>query len=207
MTMALCVKLVVNIDATVSVRLLHPNHAEILDNFSTWARHGESLFGSKNAFSHDRTDEREFGQQTLEKYYGKRTINKKGNRDSSQWTNKFGEAGVKVALETVLGRELVEQPRFSGCRPDLFDPQEDTIYEVKTQSYTIPGTAGEKIFAVPFKYKKLGKKIVVILAGSLETMYHHLIFPETEDHHHSVRILNECRTTICRASDLIAKIH
>lgn len=199
---------VINDNQSVSLRLVDACNAQFLEHFSTWSRHGGSLFGKKNEFGHTKQDEIQFGQDALERYTGKRIYNQKKKTESTQWTTKFGELGIKLVLELGLGRSLEYQSSTKGCRPDLYDPKEDTFYEVKTQSYSIPGTAGEKIFAVPFKYKKLGKKVVVVLAGSLETKYRGLLSQETKDDADTVKILKEhCNTMFCGASDLVARLH
>lgn len=199
--------LVVMGDGTVGVRFLDSRTAKFLSDFTTWTRYGMTLFGPKNVFQNKKTDEREFGQNALERYTGSRVLNKKKNTDSNQWTTRFGELGSKVLLELFSGQSLVNQATFGDRRPDLYDPTEDVLYEVKAQSFSVPGTAGDKVYAVPFKYKKLGKKMVTILVGSLEEKYKHLIQPETEDDIHTVNMLRDmCNTRFYGANQLLAKI-
>lgn len=191
----------------VRVVLFTDRAMSLVSDFASWSRNGETLFGTRNVFDHTKEDEREFGQSALERYTGSRVMNQTKNIESNQWTTKFGELGAKVVMQAVLGRTLTSKVSFGPCCPDLYDPASDTCYEVKTQSYSVPGTAGEKIYAVPFKYKKLGKKVVTILAGSLESKYKGLIYPDTDDEKHTVSMLRDmCNTTFVGASQLVSKV-
>lgn len=202
------VRFVVNDDDSVAVRILmNEKDTRFLNDFATWTRNGKTLFGSKNVFEHKKSDEREFGQSALERYTGSRVINKEKNTDSNQWTTQFGEYGSQILLELIFGRKLVSQKTFGSRRPDLYDPVERVVYEVKTQSFSVTGTAGDKVYSVPFKYKRLGKKVVTVLVGSLEDKYKHLIMPETEDDMDTVNMLRDkCNARFCGASQLLAKI-
>lgn len=190
----------------VAVRLMTEKEYGFWNDFVSWTRHGQSLFGPKNIYGYSTTDEREFGQGAIERYTGSRIINKIKKCDSNQWTTKFGELGVQMMLETILGRKLSTQVRFGSYRPDLYDPDTDTCYEVKTQTFSVSGTAGHKIFAVPHMYQELGKKIVLVLVGSLETnpKYKGLIHPKTQYNKKSIDFFHSCNTHVKGVLQLIS---
>ena len=86
-----------------------------------------------------------------------------------QWYMKASEFFVKRALE-IMGEKVWSPKTIKGFRPDL--ETKDTIYEVKSRSYSVPGTAGEKILGTPCKYSKVpklyGKKLEIVLIGYQE---------------------------------------
>lgn len=57
-----------------------------------------------------------------------------------------------------------------GHRPDL--ETGDTIWEVKCRTWTTPGTAGDKVIGVPWKYaaapRLYGKPLRIVLCGYQE---------------------------------------
>jgi hypothetical protein len=73
------------------------------------------------------------------------------SKDTVQYTTVLGERIVQEAL-TILN----ENPRretINGLKPDWVC--NNAIYEVKTRTWNTPGTAGEKVLGVPFKYAEL----------------------------------------------------
>ena len=85
----------------------------------------------------------------LEKLWGNRMINQSGN---NQWTTLLGEGLVKQTLER-RGINTWKPKRINKYSPDL--ETEDAIIEVKTRNWTTSGTAGEKVFGVPYKYSDI----------------------------------------------------
>ena len=90
-----------------------------------------------------------------EKKWGNKMI---GQTNNCQWTTKLGEYLVH---DTLL--KLGENPRnvenidgnIDGFKPDW--ETDHAIYEVKTSSYHVNGTAGEKTLATPIKYQDIPK--------------------------------------------------
>lgn len=100
-----------------------------------------------------------------EKNWGTNIIGKNTN----QWTNMLGELLVKELLEKQ--GYLVYRPKMKkNYKPDW--ETNDTIWEVKTRSYTVPGTAGEKILGCPFKYAEIPeiyeKPLNIVVVGYQE---------------------------------------
>ena len=109
-----------------------------------------------------------------EKAWGCNIINGviKTQSPKGQWSGVFGE---KILEEIFLlqGKESWKITKFN--KKSREEPDRETyefLYEVKTQSYNTPGTAGEKIFAVPFKYAELpivyGKPLKIVCFGGAE---------------------------------------
>lgn len=88
--------------------------------------------------------------------------------DSKMWS---GIAGEFIVQQLLGGAEKCWRPKsYKGMKPDL-----ETLYgliEVKTRNWTTPGTAGEKIFAVPHKYRNIvldkQKPLYIILVAYQE---------------------------------------
>tara|TARA_Y100000385_G_C13031628_1_gene611019 strand:+ start:654 stop:1193 length:540 start_codon:yes stop_codon:yes gene_type:complete len=104
--------------------------------------------------------------QLLEKKWGNEMINQ---TDNGQWTTKLGEQLVKEVLEN-KGETVIRPISKNGYRPDW--ETKSHIVEVKTRCWTCPGTAGEKILGVPWKYsdipKLYGKPLMIICVGYQE---------------------------------------
>jgi len=101
--------------------------------------------------------------------------------------NEWGCALVKTyspkskAWSGALGEQLIRElypdgwkpVKLGGFRPDW--ETKDYIIEVKTQSWFTPGTAGEKIFGVPVKYRNIPdlykKPLVVVCFGKAESIW------------------------------------
>jgi hypothetical protein len=107
----------------------------------------------------------------LEDEWGRNTL--KNRRPDlkldKQWTNKFGEY-ICEELFTLLGHTVNVPVAMNNLKPDL--ETENTIIEVKTQTYFTSGTAGEKILGCPFKYVDIPslyeKKLVIVCLGGAE---------------------------------------
>jgi hypothetical protein len=88
-----------------------------------------------------------------------------------QWTNKFGEH-LSEEIYTLLGKTVSKPVKKEGKQPD--SETEDSIIEVKAQTYFTTGTAGEKIMGVPFKYAEIprlySKPLSIICIGAAEKL-------------------------------------
>ena len=86
-----------------------------------------------------------------------------------QWTNKFGEH-ICEELCILMGKEFKKPATMNHHIPDI--ETEDTIFEVKSQTFNTTGTAGEKILGTPFKYAEVpqlyGKKLIILCLGGAE---------------------------------------
>lgn len=99
-----------------------------------------------------------------------------GTEDGGQWTTIFCENLVKEALEK-LKRKNVRSitSKKSSLRDIDYKPDlecDDYVYEVKGRSWTMTGTAGEKILGVPLKYGEVPrlyhKPLKIVLIGYQE---------------------------------------
>jgi len=88
-------------------------------------------------------------QQKEEKEWGNKMINK---TDCKQWTTLLGENLVKDIL--IMNGENPRKPETkNNFRPDW--ETDDYIYEVKTSSWEVDGTAGEKVLGTWIKYQDI----------------------------------------------------
>lgn len=99
-----------------------------------------------------------------------------GTIDGGQWTTTFCQNLVKEALEK-LGRSNVRKTikKKASLKEKTYDPDiecDDFVYEVKGRSWTMSGTAGEKILGVPLKYGEVPrlyeKPLKIVLIGYQE---------------------------------------
>ena len=108
-----------------------------------------------------KSQENEWGRALVEPYRPK-------NSKANAWSG-------------VLGEQLIREVYPDGWTPaklDGFKPDwetKDCIIEVKTQSWFTPGTAGEKIFGVPIKYRNVpalyNKPLVIVCFGRAESIW------------------------------------
>jgi len=86
-----------------------------------------------------------------------------------QWTNKFGEHLAEELL-ILAGKEPRKPEKKVHLQPDL--EVEDTIVEVKAETYFTEGTASEKILGTPFKYAEVpllyNKPLKILCMGGAE---------------------------------------
>ena len=86
-----------------------------------------------------------------EREWGNKMI---GQTDNGQWTTKLGEGLVYDVLE-VLDKNPRKVECMKGLQPDW---ETDThMYEVKTSSWHVAGTAGEKVLGTFIKYQDIPK--------------------------------------------------
>jgi hypothetical protein len=91
--------------------------------------------------------------------------------EKKQWTGPVGEHLCKE-LYLLQGKEICKPKKQQHFQPDL--ETDDAVLEVKTQTFFTTGTAGEKIFGVPFKYADVpglyGKPLHIICLAGAEKM-------------------------------------
>ena len=83
--------------------------------------------------------------------------NKWGNlifktKNKTQWSSKIGEFIVSECL-LQKGIQVYKPEIINHYRPDL--ETNKFIYEIKTRNWTTVGTAGEKVYGVPYKYSDI----------------------------------------------------
>lgn len=86
-----------------------------------------------------------------EKQWGQSII----GSDTNQWTTKLGESILHdiLSLQNKNPTKIKNKQRGeNGKRLDPDRDADDGLYENKTRTYTISGTAGEKILGTPLKY-------------------------------------------------------
>lgn len=93
-----------------------------------------------------------------------------GNSTTVQWTTRLGENLVKDVFQKILNQDIWRPKQMNGFKPDF--ETNKFIIEVKTRNWTTPGTAGEKVLGVPYKYSKVpklyGKPLLIVLVGYQE---------------------------------------
>lgn len=87
--------------------------------------------------------------QDLEKQWGNNIIN---SFDNINWSSEIGENIVHDVL--LKNGEHPFKPKKVSCY-NLDWETDKYIYEVKTSSWTIPGTAGEKVLGTMYKYSDI----------------------------------------------------
>lgn len=89
-------------------------------------------------------------------------------RDTAMWTGTLGQRLIQEAFP-----EGWKPLKRNGHEPDWETSQ--YVYEVKTQTWLTPGTAGEKILGVPVKYRNVpalyGKPLRIVLFACAERLW------------------------------------
>lgn len=146
-----------------------------------------------------------------EKEWGNMINNKLFNKTSNtvNWTTILGEYLVKKTLEDA-GQKVTKPKSINGYKPDW--ETEEYIYEVKTRNWTTTGTAGEKVFGVPYKYSDIprlyGKplKIVCVAYQEYELQYSNTkIFGDdiSDEKKEMLALFEKFNITFIRFSELI----
>lgn len=125
------------------------------------------IFGKKKF--KDQHEEKKWGLNILQQYFNE-------SKNTNQWTTSLGEHLVEEYYKQYEPEECIrrlskEERRSIGNKnPDFIT--KNLIVEVKTRTYKITGTAGDKIYAVPFLYShipsKLNRKLKIVLVGYQE---------------------------------------
>lgn len=104
--------------------------------------------------------------QHREKIWGNKMTEQTNN---GQWTTKLGEWIVREVLER-SGEKVWRPVSKNGMRPDW--ETDKNIWEVKTRSWSVSGTAGEKILGTPWKYADVprlyGKPLKIVCVAYQE---------------------------------------
>ena len=99
----------------------------------------------------------------------KKWITKHFDIKHSCWSGKLGEDLVEHMLFVKKG-SVWKPERTNGIQPDW--ETRDAVWEVKTRNWSVPGTAGEKILGVPYKYSDVpelyGKPLKIVCVGYQE---------------------------------------
>lgn len=124
-----------------------------------------------------------------------------------QWTSRFGEELVRHLL-IEQGHDVSKPKIIEGMLLDL--ETKDAFYEVKTRAYS----AGEKIFATPYKYCKIyaltGKLVHIVLVGNQEVEGRHkfhLDHPSDDQQRFLIFINNEYHIQYVFCSSLLLPHH
>jgi hypothetical protein len=111
-------------------------------------------------------------KQTKEHNWGchYRNIIMKDDKKTNQWTTVVGEHFVKDIL-IILGHQVILKPsKKESKQPDIITDK--SVYEVKSRTWGTTGTAGEKIYGVPWKYcdipRLFGKPLYIVLVAAQE---------------------------------------
>jgi len=115
----------------------------------------------------------------------------KANQEEKRWGNKMIGQESNGNWTTLLGENLVRDilakkglnPR-KPAKKSHYQPDWETdhyIWEVKTRNWTTSGTAGEKVFGVPYKYSDVpilyGKQLRIVCVAYQE---HELTYGNTK---------------------------
>tara|TARA_X000000950_G_scaffold162290_2_gene198425 strand:- start:979 stop:1566 length:588 start_codon:yes stop_codon:yes gene_type:complete len=103
-----------------------------------------------------KTSEKTVGEQRKDKMQEEKDWGNKmiGQKDNKQWTTKLGEKLVYDILY-LRGENPKKIQRKGGFEPDW--ETDNFIYEVKTSSWWVGGTAGEKVLGTMIKYQDIPK--------------------------------------------------
>ena len=110
-----------------------------------------------------------------EKRWGNSMI---GQETNCNWTTLLGENLVRDVLAK-MGMNPRRPEKKSHYQPDW--ETDNYIWEVKTRNWTTTGTAGEKVFGVPYKYSDVpilyGKQLRIVCVAYQE---HELTYGNTK---------------------------
>lgn len=114
--------------------------------------------------------EKEWGNSKLVLYFPNLY---KNDKLVKQWTTKLGEEIVKnILYRKGLNPRRPKKIKINNIGYCLDWETDNNIWEVKTRNYSTPGTVGEKIFGVVWKYgmlpKYTNKKLYIVLVGYQE---------------------------------------
>ena len=97
-----------------------------------------------------------------------------------QSKNRYGHIGEFLFELYLQSRNISysKKPNYEGLEPDF--ETDNYFYEIKTRRYNMSGTAGEKIPAVPFKYRNLSiiKPTIIVLIAYQEVEMSILFKPD-----------------------------
>jgi hypothetical protein len=130
-----------------------------------------------------------------EKEWGNKMIGQKAN---GNWTTRLGEDLVRDTLE-VMGVNPRKPKTIGGYSPDW--ETDDAIWEVKTRSWTVSGTAGEKVLGTFYKYSDIpelyGKPLKIVC----------LAYQEWELSHGTTRLFGKVSPQKQAILDVVKKLN
>lgn len=138
-----------------------------------------------------------------------RTYLVKTGQETNQWTTVVGEYLVREVLER-LGKHPVRPVVKNGYQPDW--ETEDAIWEVKTRTWSTPGSAGEKILGTAYKYapavRLFNKPLRIVCIGyqEYEADKWSLFSPVHTEHLMIRQMWRALKIDYMRFSDLIAPL-
>ena len=132
-------------------------------------------------------------------------------QNNTQWTTKLGENLVFDILD-ILGENPRKPQKINGQLPDW--ETDKNIYEVKTRNWTTPGSIGDKVIGVPYKYSDIpetyGKPLKIILVAYQEYEFTHgriKIFDEVSDlQKEQLKLWKKQNIEFIKFSDLVTSI-
>jgi hypothetical protein len=142
------------------------SHLSWLQQVITWAT-DTTLFTPNLTSGPGFTKAQRAEMMQQERQWGNRMLEQESK--TGNWTTQVGEKAVKLALEA-QGRSVTKPERRHGFQPDW--ETQDAIWEVKTRTWTVSGTAGEKILGTPYKYAAIprlyGKPLKIVCVAYQE---------------------------------------
>jgi hypothetical protein len=165
----------------------------------------------------NKATERTHVENWMTTYFGK---NIQGNKS---WTTPISEALVFRYFELrnkpntfTLERNLTYKVGKKLLKPDLTIRHNTTdlidIYDVKCQSYTIDGTAHEKVLCTMYKYLPILdndtciNSLNIILVGKIEKLENYLINPQSTTQKAIIDLLKSKRANIMNFSDMVSQL-
>jgi DNA adenine methylase len=136
----------------------------------------------QNIWNHQNQSDKKMA--IYEKEWSKKLFHKYNMKWSIQWTTILGEKLTFLQLEKI-GLHPKKPKKIKSYKPDI--ETDDFIWEVKTRTWSITGTAGEKVAGVPFKYSDIpilyGKplKIILLAYQEYEAVHKMLLFCDIEN--------------------------
>uniref|UniRef100_A0A6C0F6J5 Uncharacterized protein n=1 Tax=viral metagenome TaxID=1070528 RepID=A0A6C0F6J5_9ZZZZ len=127
------------------------NFESSLNSICKWCISNPFIGKNDNNLSKKQMNEK---MNKAEKNWGNLLIGRSPENQTSQWTTILGESIVAEILSS-QGHTVYRPKNINGYKPDW--EIEDAIIEVKTRNWTTSGTAGEKVFGVPYKYAEIPK--------------------------------------------------
>jgi hypothetical protein len=97
------------------------------------------------------------------------------SKDTCQWSTPLSESIFMEYLESTNNKIITRNKVYKSSSGKKLKPDfetENAVYEIKCRTWNTPGTAGEKILGVPYKYSELprlsGKPLYIVLMAYQE---------------------------------------
>jgi hypothetical protein len=130
-------------------------------------------------------------------------------KNSVQWTTTLSETIFKEYLESqraqIIKKKIYKSSEGKKLKPDF--ETETALYEIKCRTWNTPGTAGEKILGVPYKYSELprlsGKPLYIVLMAYQEKEDFGLFSTSSPEKKELIEYWRSKRITFVKFTDLI----